>query len=115
MRKSELCHVFQGFLTRLNLQSLTGEFSFYIRRVEDSVNCDLSEAWQGPFLGMKLEKEKINVVLLTAEMCSDVDICFSVSRQPWLSKSARNSTSLRSFPQFSSPQFMIYAALVKFS
>lgn len=63
MRKSELCHVFQGVLTRLN-----------IRRVEDSVNCDLSEALKGPFLGMKLEKEKINAVLLTAEMCSDVDI-----------------------------------------
>lgn len=29
---------------------------------------------KGPFLGMKLEKEKINAVLLTAEMCSDVDI-----------------------------------------
>ena len=63
MRKSELCHVFQGVLTRLN-----------IRRVEDSVNCDLSEALTGPFLGMKLEKEKINAVLLTAEMGSDVDI-----------------------------------------
>ena len=73
MRKSELCHVFQGVLTSLNFQSLTGEFSFCIRRVEDSVNCDLSEALKGPFLGMKLEKEKINAVLLTAEMCSDVD------------------------------------------
>lgn len=74
MRKSELCHVFQGVLTRLNFQSLTGEFSFCIRRVGDSVNCDLSEALKRPILGMKLEKEKINAVLLTAEMCIDVDI-----------------------------------------
>lgn len=64
---------FAGVLTRLNFQSLTGEFSFCIRRVENSVNCDLSEAMQGPFPGMKLEKEKIKVVF-TAEMYSDVDI-----------------------------------------
>ena len=76
---------FSGVSDQVHFQSLTGEFSFCIRRVDDSVNCELSEALQGPFLGMKLEKEKINVVLLTAEMSSDVDIC-SVSRRPWLSR-----------------------------
>ena len=65
---------FSGVSDQAHFQSLTGEFSFCIRRVEDSVNCELSEALKGPFLGMKLEKEKINAVLLTAEMCSDVDI-----------------------------------------